>query len=198
MDTSGTAAVRDLISGHPLQRQLQREQGSWTRICRAIDAIEDLPSHSPERLDALNTLRSELGMEAAPVADDIAAAIQAGLETVSVELGDRVNAHREQHSSPLLPGFQGTSLESTLRAFVDELRERGHDDAIRSDAEDALHIVQRATQLIEGEAGLTARDVVLLVSYSLPRLLATRMDLAKEIDEETGRRQLGWLPPLGS
>jgi len=97
--------LRELVSGHPLQPFLMDDITSWTTLCDAMDSLQDNQGDSVREIrsqqDAMNTIRDVLGIEvldwedlSGPRAHQ--AAIQASIEAVNTELGDRANAHYEQ------------------------------------------------------------------------------------------------------
>ena len=88
-------------------------------------------------------------------------------------------------------------LLKTFERFVAQLRARGYDDSVCSDSEDAVYILRRSLAVNDGASDIDSRDVYLLVRYALSVLSERTVDLAAEIDEDTARREPGWMPPGG-
>lgn len=222
MDSDDLRAIRDLISRHPLNPQLVKDQDSWNQLCRGLDDITDADSPAG-RLAALNAARSALGMDPLDGADgDIPAAMTAGLRSIRSELAQRVNAFRESHNQPLsalihpsfryqlekaiaavrsaLPGASGgdvaydrsmgiNALSDTFERLLDEFRDREYEEHVRWAAERALYILGRATALLDGEPGIDARDVDVMVGDALPVLVEEARQMAAELDETTVQRE---------
>ena len=110
--------LRDLVSRHPLQPFLMDDLDGWIRLCDAMDSLQDhqgeSSSEAETQREVLNTIRSELDMEESDWTDidDIEAhraALQASLEAITTELGDRANAHYERFDNdPISPYLDKT------------------------------------------------------------------------------------------
>src|ERR1039458_5127720 len=95
------SAIRDLVSGHPLQAVLWKDRDSWDRLCRGLDGIQDAATLSG-RLSALNAVRAELGMPLVEAdGGEIIPALTAGVEAARAELEQRCNAFRDSHTERL-------------------------------------------------------------------------------------------------
>lgn len=222
MDSDIRQAIRDLISHHPLNPQLVKDQSSWNQLCQGLDHLDDADSPAG-RLVALNAARSALGMDVVDARGaDTAADVTGGLASMRVVLVQRVNAFRERHSEPLsalfhsslsyqlekaaaavgsvLPGAYGggvaydrvmgiDALSDTFGRLLGELREREYDDGACWAPERALYVLERATALLDGEPGIEARDVDVMVSDALPVLAEKARQDAIEIDETTAQRE---------
>jgi hypothetical protein len=88
-------------------------------------------------------------------------------------------------------------LLKAFERFVAQLRARGYDDSVCSEPEEAVYILRRSQAVNDGARDFNPRDVYLLVRYALPVLSERTVDLAAEIDEDTARREPGWMPPGG-
>ena len=106
--------LRDLVSQHPLQPFLMDDLESWSRLCDAMDSLEDhqgeSSSEAETQREALNAIRSELDMEESDWTDidnleAHRAAIQASLEATTTELGDRANAHYQRFDREPVTSF---------------------------------------------------------------------------------------------
>ena len=218
MTDANLQRIRDLISGHPLQDELLADSESWNKLCNALDQITDEPTIDG-RIEALNDVRSALGMDPTPEAERSEPALVAGLATVRTELEDRAEGHfasfRDQPLSALFHQRNRYNIEKAVEAItrggayrramgVDPLRDlfsrlndgikaRGYDETVRSNIEDGLYILERADAFLDRAPRAPAqRDIELLVATALPELLARARELAEEIDAESIKPHGGW------
>lgn len=86
-------------------------------------------------------------------------------------------------------------LRASFEQLLREMRERGLDEGVRSDTENVVDVLRRATALLDGEPGIEPQDIYLLVTRALPVLVKSARRMATDIDSENAQREPGWTPP---
>jgi hypothetical protein len=84
------------------------------------------------------------------------------------------------------------TLIGKLTAIRDGIAERDYDEWTRSDAEEALYILESVQALLQGEPVMPPRAAHLLVAHALPKLYESVRSLVAEIDEHFAQPDDGW------